>query len=144
MNRITLTGNTGHSAVSRATEKGGMVTFSFAVSDRRKNDQGEWETIRTDWFDCVVYTSTQESANRLGAAITSGTHLLVTGEMQSRQYEKNGVKRTAWNVRVDELEFINNKRDDQTTSQPETQPEAAYEPTPAQDAKPAKQSDLPF
>ena len=143
MNKITLSGNTGHSAVSRPVEKGGMVTFSLAVSDRRKNEQGEWETIRTDWFDCVVFTSTAEGASKLGAAITSGTRMIVTGEMQSRQYEKDGIKRTAWSVRVDELEIISARREEQAAA-PEAQPEAAPAPLPAQDAKPAKQSDLPF
>ena len=54
MNRITLIGHTGHSAVSRATENGGMVTFSLAVSERRRNEQGEWENSRTDWFDPTI------------------------------------------------------------------------------------------
>lgn len=65
MNRITLIGHTGHSAVSRATENGGMVTFSLAVSERRRNEQGEWENSRTDWFDCVLYTATKEGASTL-------------------------------------------------------------------------------
>jgi single-strand DNA-binding protein len=135
MNKIVLTGNCGHNATIRTTDKGGMVTFSLAVGDRRKNDKGEWEQIRTDWFDCVIYTNTADGANKLGASITSGTRMLITGEMQSRQYEKDGVKRTAWNVRVNELEFIGNKRDEQVQAPAPEQPK---------EAKPAKQSDLPF
>ena len=147
MNRITLIGNTGHSAVSRKTENGGMVTFSLAVSERRKNDQGQWENARTDWFDCVVYTRTAEGASQLGASITHGTRLGVTGKMYSRQYEKDGIRRTAWSVRVDEVEFVGDRKE---AAPGEAAPEAESGPAPvvqAPEASPepeAKQDDLPF
>lgn len=152
MNRITLTGNVGRSATSRATQNGGFVNFSLAVSKTRKNDKGEWETIRTDWFDCVVYTSTADGASKLGANITVGTKLLVAGEMQSHQYEKDGIKRTAWSVRVDELEFIGGKKDDtqqgqQPAPQQESQEGAEPAPTPepeAQQQEGGNKDDLPF
>lgn len=146
MNRITLIGNTGHSAVSRKTENGGMVTFSLAVSERRKNDSGQWETTRTDWFDCVVYTRTAEGASQLGASITHGTRLGVTGKMYSRQYEKDGIRRTAWSVRVDEVEFCDRKE----AAPGEAAPEEAAAPVPvvrgeqADAAAPPQIDDLPF
>lgn len=144
MNRITLIGNTGHSAVSRATDNGGMVTFSLAVSETRKNEQGEWETTRTDWFDCVLYTRTKEGASSLGASLKSGTRLAVSGKMQSREYEKDGIKRKAWSVRVDELEILQQReREDKPEQaqpeQPSPQPEQAA-PAPQQQ----EFNDLPF
>lgn len=109
MNKIFLIGHTGHSAVSRATENGGMVTFSLAVSERRRNEQGEWENSRTDWFDCVLYTATKESSDKIAQVLPSGTRIAVTGRMYSREYEKDGQKRTGWSVRVDEFEILQMK-----------------------------------
>jgi len=148
MNRIVITGNVGRSATSRSLQNGGMVNFSLAVSKTRKNDKGEWETIRTDWFDCIVYTGTADGASKLGANITVGTKLLVAGEMQSHQYEKDGIKRTAWSVRVDELEFIGGKKDDaQQGQQPAAQEGAEPAPTPEPEGQPQggkEKDDMPF
>ena len=109
MNRISLIGHTGHSAVARQTENGGMVTFSLAVSEVRKNAQGQWETTRTDWFDCAIYTKSKESADKLADVIKGGTRLAVGGKMQSREYEKDGQKRIAWGVRVEDFELLQTK-----------------------------------
>lgn len=142
MNRITLIGHTGHSAVSRATENGGMVTFSLAVSERRRNEQGEWENSRTDWFDCVLYTATKEGASTLGASIKSGTRLAVTGKMQSREYEKDGIKRQAWSVRVDELEFLQSKDKDETGTDGQTAAPSAAQAVAEGEGN--GKSDMPF
>lgn len=109
MNKIILTGNVGHSAQSRGTDNGGMVTFTLAVNERRRNEQGEWENARTDWFDCVLYTSKKESADKIAQVLPSGTRIAVTGRMYSREYEKDGQKRTGWSVRVDEFEILQMK-----------------------------------
>ena len=118
MNRITLSGNLGHGAQSRTTNNGGMVTFSMAVSERRKNEQGQWETTRTDWFDCVIYTREASSAERIAGHLTNGTRLLLSGKMQSREYEKDGQKRTAWQVRVEEFEILSSKESKERNDDP--------------------------
>ena len=149
MNRITISGNTGHSAVSRATQNGGMVTFSLAVSDRRKNEKGDYETIRTDWFDCVMYTSTAEGASRFGAALPAGTKVLVSGEMQSSQYEKDGQKRTSWRILVREIEILYipqaqaSQQAGNITSQPANADVSQQAAQPVKE-QPQQNDDLPF
>lgn len=111
MNKIVLTGNVGHSAQSRKTDNGGMVTFTLAVNERRRNEQGEWENARTDWFDCVLYTSKKESADKIAQVLEGGTRIGITGKMQSREYEKDSQKIKAWSVRVDEFEILAGKKE---------------------------------
>jgi single-strand DNA-binding protein len=119
MNKITLIGHVGHSAQVRATENGGMVTFTLAVNERRKNQQGEWENARTDWFDCVLYAQKKEAAEKIASLMPSGTRIALNGKMQSREYEKDGQKRTAWSVRVEDFELLTykDKNDDPFANQ---------------------------
>ena len=146
MNNIMLIGNTGRSAESRATQNGGMVTFSLAVSDRRRNERGEYENIRTDWFDCVMYTNTQEGASRFGNALPAGSKVAVRGEMQSQQYEKEGHKLTSWRVLVRDVEILYTPQAQQAPQAQQSAPAQQPAPQPQQPAPQAeaKQNDLPF
>lgn len=110
MNKITLIGNVGQNAQSAETKNGGMVTFSLGVSESRKNEQGEWETTRTDWFSCAIYVQKKETADHMATIITAGSKLAVVGKMQSREYEKDGQKHTGWNVKVEEFEILSQKK----------------------------------
>ncbi len=109
MNSITLIGNVGQQAQSKNVENGGLVTFSLGVSESRKNEQGEYETTRVDWFNCIIPTSKKESADKLATIITSGAKVGLRGKMQSREYEKDGQKHTGWSVRVEVFEILTTK-----------------------------------
>lgn len=111
MNQITLTGNVGHSAQSKNVENGGLVTFSLGVSERKKNEQGEYETTRVDWFNCIIPTSKKETADKLASIITSGAKIALTGKMQSREYEKDGQKHIGWSVKVEIFEIMTTRKD---------------------------------
>lgn len=109
MNKIFLTGNVGRDAETRTTVNGGMVLFNIGVSESRKNEKGEYETTRVDWFSCNIYTQKPETAEKIAGIIKKGNKLSVIGKMQSREYEKDGQKHTGWNVKVEEFEVLTTK-----------------------------------
>ena len=110
MNKLILIGNVGRDAESKTTENGGLVLFNLGVSESRKNERGEYENIRTDWFACNIYTQKLETAEKIAALIKKDSKLSVIGKMQSREYEKkDGTKTTAWNVKVEEFEVLTTK-----------------------------------
>lgn len=108
MNKITLTGNVVHTPEMRTTQSGKeCCNFSIAVRRRFKNPAtNEYET---DFFDVVAWGNL---ANICHMYIEKGKKVLVSGEMRSRDYtDKNGVKKRAWQVSADEVEFLSYKSD---------------------------------
>lgn len=109
MNKLTIIGNVGQQAQSKNVENGGLVTFSVGVSESRKNEQGEYETTRVDWFNCIIPTNKKETADKLAGIITAGAKVGIHGKMQSHEYEKDGQKHIGWSVRVQEFEILTTK-----------------------------------
>lgn len=95
---VTLHGNLGRDAELRETKSGDqLLAFNLAVSDRR----GGAET--TSWFACSVWGKRAQS---LAPHLTKGTKVVLTGSLQTREFEtKGGEKRTSLDVRVDQFDF---------------------------------------
>lgn len=124
MNQIVIKGRIVHSPELKTTQSGvNVCRFSVAV-DRRFKQNGEKVT---DFFDCVAWRS---SADFVSKYFDKGQEILLSGEMQSRQYEaRDGSKRRAWEISVDNVDFCGSK---QSNAAPE-QPAPAYS-APKQDA----------
>ena len=55
---VSLVGNTTRDAEIRYTQSGQAVAdFGMAVSNRTKNQAGEWEDGPGQFYDCLLYTS---------------------------------------------------------------------------------------
>ena len=102
MNKIHLIGRVVHTPEMKATKNGAEVcNFSIAVRRRFKNAQtGEYET---DFFDVQAWRQLADLCKRY---LEKGKLVCVVGSMQSRSYEKDGVKRKVWEVLADEVEFL--------------------------------------
>lgn len=80
-----------------------VLTFSIAVNERRKNNQtGEWEDY-PNYFDCAIFG---KRANSLARSLYRGTKVAVEGKLRQQRWEKDGQKRSAVSIVVDELEFM--------------------------------------
>lgn len=76
----------------------GMAIASFsAVSDKRKkNDStGEWETVKSIW---VRVTAFKKLAENVAGSVKKGDLVLVIGEINQDEYEKDGEKRKSLEV----------------------------------------------
>jgi single-strand DNA-binding protein len=95
MNKVTLIGFTGTDAVSHTNDNRSMTTFSLATKSSYKKD-GKYIS-HTEWHHCVVFGKLAEFAMTL----TKGTHVLVEGELRSREYDskKTDSKQRIWEVR---------------------------------------------
>lgn len=109
INRVNISGNVGRDPELRQTQGGTQVlTFSLAVSDRRRNPQsGQWEDV-TNWIPCVVFGNRAESLSRF---LAKGMKCAVEGKLRQSSYEdKSGQKRSKIEVIVDEVEFLSNSK----------------------------------
>ena len=101
MNKIHLIGRVVHSPEVKTTKSGTKVcTFTLAVRRRFKDQSGEYQT---DFFDVQAWRTLADLCEKY---LENGKMALVSGSMQSRTYEKDGVKRKVWELMADEVEFL--------------------------------------
>jgi len=127
MNKVIITGNLTKEPDLRTTGSGTTVcTLSVAVTRRFKGQNGEKQT---DFFTVIAW---KQLAEMCGKYLSKGKKVAVVGELQTRSYEKDGVKRYITEIIADEVEFLSPK---------ETGAESHTEPTGFIDIQ---DSDLPF
>ena len=112
LNKIVLMGRMTADPELKRTNGGTSVTsFTIAVDRDFKSRNGEKET---DFVNCVAWRGTAEFISK---HFHKGSMAVVAGSLQSRQYDKNGEKRTVWEVLVDNIYFADSKKSDSSQQQ---------------------------
>ncbi len=106
LNRVILMGRLVADPELRQTTSGvSVATFRLAI-DRNYQAKGSTER-QTDFISCVAWRQTAEFISRY---FSKGRMIALEGSLQSRNYEdKTGVKRTAYEVIVDQAYFADSK-----------------------------------
>ena len=112
INNVVLMGRLVATPELRNTQTGVAVTsFSIAV-ERSFARAGEQR--QADFINCVAWRNTAEFISRY---FQKGSMIAVTGSIQTRNYDdKNGNKRTAVEVLVDQTSFCGSKAETGTGS----------------------------
>ena len=122
INNVVLMGRLVATPELRNTQTGVAVTsFTLAV-ERSFARAGEQR--QADFINCVAWRNSAEFISRY---FQKGSMLAITGSLQTRNYEdKNGNKRTATEVIVDQASFCGSKAETGTSgySAPSAMPEA--------------------
>lgn len=84
---ITIVGNVGADPELRFVKEGTAVATIRVAVDERKQVDGEWQTVRTNWFRV---TGWRNVANMMGEHVNKGTRVIVTGRLTFSEYEKDG------------------------------------------------------
>ena len=137
MNSINLIGNLCGDIELRQTNGGKSVTqFNLAVKRPFSRDT-------TDFIPVVVYDQPAEYLSRYAH---KGTKVAVTGKLISRNYEdKNGNKRTAFEVVADVAEICESRESTEAKPQPSTYMPGAYSTTNSQNFETINEDEgLPF
>lgn len=115
INRVVLTGNLTRDPQLRRTQSGmAILEFGMAVNDRRKNSQtGQWEDY-ANFVNCVMFGSRAESVVNY---ISKGSKVGVEGKLRYSSWEKDGQKRSKLEVVLDDIEFMDGKRQQQPQQQ---------------------------
>lgn len=135
MNRIELIGRLTKDPETGTTQGGtSRAAFTLAV-DRRYTDKDG--NKQADFIPCVAWKGT---ADFIGKHISKGKKVAVVGSLQSRQYTtQDGAKRTAFEVLIDEIEFVEPK------NAPAAEPTVDYQPGQAEAGMTESDDDeLPF
>lgn len=112
MNKIIIIGRLTSDPNLKATSSGiAVCSFTVAVN-RPKNSKGE---SPADFIPVVVWREQGESCAKY---LTKGSRVAVCGALQSRTYEKDGIKRTIYEVQAERVEFLERKaKEDQPVDQ---------------------------
>lgn len=103
-NKVVLIGNMTADPELKQTQAGASVcSFNIAVN-RKYNKDGNNEC---DFITCVAW---RQQAEFVCKYFKKGNPILICGQLQTRSYQdKQGNKRTATEVVVDEISFVGNK-----------------------------------
>lgn len=115
LNKVILGGRITADPELKTTQSGTTVTtFSVAVNRKVGKDQEQ----KTDFITCVAWRTTAEFISRY---FRKGSSIAIVGNLQQRSWEdKDGNKRYATEVVVDEAHFVDSKNE--ATSAPSAQP----------------------
>lgn len=126
INKWVGTGNLARDPELKATSGGTQViSFTVAVNERIKKGN-EWQDY-TNWVDCVMYGNRAQSLARL---LKKGTKVAVEGKWHQDRWEKDGQKRSRWEVVLSEVELMQQKDDQQQDQQQQTLADAYDEDIP--------------
>jgi single-strand DNA-binding protein len=111
MNKVILVGRlTKDPEVKTTQNQIEYCSFSVAVDRRFKTASGERQA---DFINCVAW---RQQAKLLGQYFQKGSRIGIVGNLQTRDYEKDGKKVYVTEVAVDEIEFVDSKRESSGSS----------------------------
>lgn len=144
INKVVISGNIGGDPDLRQTASGMQVlSFSIAVNDRFKDENGEWKD-RPNWISCTMFGARAQSVSRF---LSKGSKVAIEGKLRWSQWERDGQKRSKIEVIVDEIELMASRGDGQHAAAPQTAPAPhPYQPpiaAPVVDAS-VYDDDIPF
>lgn len=137
INKVILTGRlTSTPELKKTSSDVSVVAFSVAVQRQFKDKQGNYPA---DFINCVAWRNTAEF---IAKYFEKGNLIALVGELQSRNYEdKQGNKRTAFEVICSEAHFVESKKE----VSPEFKAPIATPPNvPAEDFEEIESDELPF
>jgi len=104
-NNITITGHLGHSPDVKSGNKGDFVVFPVAVNGY--NDS-------TQWYDVTAFGNTAEACHKY---LSKGDHVLVSGELTLRTFEKrDGTFGASLQIRANRVTFLSTRNSNEDDS----------------------------
>lgn len=105
VNRVTLVGHLGADPEVKSLEGGKQVaTFSVATSETWTKDNQKHES--TEWHRVVAWNKLAEIC---GKYLKKGGQVYIEGKLQTRSYEKDGVKRYTTEIVANSLQMLGKK-----------------------------------
>jgi single-strand DNA-binding protein len=105
LNQCNFIGNVGRDPEIRFTQDGkAIANFSIAVTEKWNGNE------KTEWVRCVAFGKIAEV---ISDYVKKGTPLFITGRMQTRQWEKDGVTRYTTEIVVNQMQMLGKTPDTQ-------------------------------
>ncbi len=115
VNKVILLGNVGRDPEVRYLDKNvAVANFSLATTDRGYTMQnGTQVPDRTEWHTVVAWRGLAELVEKY---VRKGSQLYIEGRIQTRNWEKDGVKRYATEVLAEQIQLIGKRPESNETT----------------------------
>jgi single-strand DNA-binding protein len=129
LNEAQLIGRVGKDPEVRTMQDGKtIVNLTIATTEKWSDKQTGERKEQTEWHRVSAFG---KLADIIARYVTKGSLIFVRGSIHTREYEKDGIKRYATEIRAETMKMLGGG------SKPE--PQQAYQPPPSQD-----EESLPF
>ena len=145
MNNIQILGNMVRDCELKYAQSGTAIgSFGIAVNKKVKNQSGGYDD-KAMFFDVTAFGKTAENINKY---FGKGSRILISGELDFQQWEKDGQKRSKVGIVCQQFDFID-KKDSQSTQDGYSQPapsatKAAPQPTSSIPEIDVNEDEIPF
>ena len=135
VNKAILIGNVGKDPEVRYLDKDvAVANFTMATTERAVTLQnGTQVPERTEWHNIVAWRGLASYAEKY---LKKGSQIYVEGKLQTRSYEKDGIKRYNTEIYAETIQMLGKK--------PESGEAHAPQPTDMPTPPPVSEDDLPF
>lgn len=107
INKATILGRLGKDPEVRYTQSGTAVcNLSVATSESWRDKQTGEKQERTEWHRVSMFGKLAEIA---GEYLAKGSLVYLEGRIQTREYEKDGIKRYATEIVANEMKMLDGK-----------------------------------
>lgn len=132
LNKVILIGNVGRDPEVRyISDNVPVASFTLATTKRGyKTNDGKEVPEKTEWHNIVVWRGLAKIAEQY---VKKGTQLYIEGELQTRSWEKDGVKHYTTEIIANDLQLLGRRAEG-----------AAPSAAPAPTAAPAAKNEDPF
>lgn len=128
INKVILIGNVAKDPEIRYMPNGNAVAnLSMATSESWKDKNTGQQQEKTEWHRVVFF---QRLAEIVGEYIKKGSKIYVEGSLQTREWEKDGVKRYTTEIKAQSMQMLDSKgggnqsNSQKAPSQPQDRPPA--------------------
>jgi len=122
MNKVQILGTMTKDCELRYTQGGTAIgNFGIAWNEKIKDQATGQYNDKAHFFDVTAWGKTAENINKF---FKKGSRILLDGQLEFSQWEKDGQKRSKVGVKVREFHFIDRKSDNQ--AQAPRQPQSNY------------------
>lgn len=143
VNKVILIGNVGGDPETRYMPNGNAITnITLATTDSWKDKQTGQQQERTEWHRVVFFGKLAEIA---GEYLRKGSQCYIEGRLQTREWEKDGVKRYTTEIVVDmngSMQLLGGRGGNADDAPRASRPAAASRPQQS-DTRPAAQPAAP-
>jgi single-strand DNA-binding protein len=138
INKVILVGHVGKDPEVKYLEKNvAVANFTLATTEKGYTTQsGVQVPDRTEWHNIVAWRAIAEVTEKY---VKKGTQLYIEGKIQTRSYEKDGVKKYFTEIYADTLQLLGKKPENMGQAS-----EMVAQPTPEGLDVPETGGDLPF
>lgn len=152
LNKVMIIGNLGADPDVRYMPSGDAVAnFSVATTERWKDRETGEQREKTEWHRVAAF---KRLAEICGDYLRKGSKVYVEGSLQTREWEKDGVKRYSTEIKAREMKMLDSKssgesaqrkhrEDYERAKSGESKQQAQQEREPGSDDEPFD-DDIPF